>query len=151
MNDLYAFLNPILLEEEEVIVSDRFIKRDKEGKPIVDENGNYILQPFKIRALTQEENASLDKKSRKVKKINGKSHEYLDSQEFSQRMIVASTVFPDFSDSKLCEKFGVMDPLLVPGKMLLAGEYNKLLKAITKISRFGIDDLNEMEEEAKNL
>lgn len=73
--------------------------------------------------------------------------EYLDSTEFSQRMVVAATVDPDFSSTEICQAFGVLDPLLVPGKMLLGGEFARLLSAITELS--GFDD-NFVEDEAKN-
>ena len=39
----------------------------------------------------------------------------------------------------------VMDPTLVPGKMLLSGEYSKLMKEISELSGF-----NDIEEELKN-
>ena len=54
MSSLYAFLHPVSVQEErEVFISDRF----------KDENGNVV--PFKIRAITQDENEELVRKSRK--------------------------------------------------------------------------------------
>ena len=87
------------------------------------------------------------KLSRKTKKVNGKQQESLDATEFSRRMVLAATVEPDFSSTELCESLGVMDPLLVPGKLLLSGEFNKLVSAITELSGF---DALELEETAKN-
>ena len=46
----------------------------------------------------------------------------------------------------MCKAYGVVDPLDVPGRMLYAGEYNKLMDAIMKLSHFG-DDL---EDDVKN-
>ena len=43
---------------------------------------------------------------------------------------------PDFSSKELCDGCGVLDPLLVPGKLLLSGEYARLVKEITKLSGF---------------
>ena len=40
-----------------------------------------------------------------------------------------------------------MDPLEVPGKMLLAGEFARLQKEIAALSGFGAGD---MEDDAKN-
>ena len=60
-------------------------------------------------------------------------------------MVVAATVEPDFRAKELCDAYGVLDPLLVPGKMLLSGEYAKLLRAITELSGF-----EDMEDEVKN-
>ena len=59
--------------------------------------------------------------------------------------VVAATVEPDFSSKELCDGCGVLDPLLVPGKLLLSGEYARLVKEITKLSGF-----TEQEDEVKN-
>ena len=137
MSKLSAFLHPVSLQEErEVIVSNRF--QDESGKPV----------PFKIRSLTQEESDAISRKCRRSRKVNGQAQEYLDSTEFSRRMVVVATVEPDFSSTELCEAYGVMDPLLVPGKMLLSGEFARLLRAITELS--GFDANEDVEQEAKN-
>lgn len=111
-----------------------------------DENGTVV--PFKIRALSQEEVDSITAKSRRREKVGGKVQEKLDSIVFARRMVVAATVEPDFSSKELCEAYGVMDPLLVPVKMLKSGEYSKLMDAITELS--GFDDNEGIDEEAKN-
>ena len=148
MSKLYDFLHPVAAQEEkDVVVSRRFIQRDEQGNPILDAQGNTIPRPFKIRAMTQAENDAITRQSRKTRKVNGQVQEYLDSTEFSQRMVVAATVDPDFSNTEICQAFGVLDPLLVPGKMLLGGEFARLLSAITELS--GFDD-NFVEDEAKN-
>ena len=54
-------------------------------------------------------------------------------------------VMMDFSGKELCDGCGVLDPLLVPGKLLLSGEYARLVKEITKLSGFA-----EQEDEVKN-
>lgn len=64
--------------------------------------------------------------------------------DFTRRMVVAATVEPDFSGKELCDGCGVLDPLLVPGKLLLSGEYARLVKEITKLSGFA-----EQEDEVK--
>lgn len=97
MSNLSAFLHPVIsIEQKEVVVSHRF--QDEEGKP----------QPFQIKALTQEEVDAITKKAQKTKKVNGQIQEYLDSVEFGRRLVVAATVFPDFSDSELCSIYNVM-------------------------------------------
>ena len=137
MSKLSAFLHPAALnEEKEIVISDRF----------VDENGKVV--PFKIRALSQEEVDSITTKSRRREKIGGKVQENLDSIVFARRMVVSATVEPDFSSREMCDAHGVMDPLLVPVKMLKSGEYSRLLDAITELS--GFDDNEGIEEEAKN-
>lgn len=136
MSKLSAFLNPVsYIEEKEVIISKRFL--DENGEPV----------PFKIKSLTQAENEAISKASRKYKKINGKTEEGFDPEGYTARLVVAATVFPDFSSSELCQKYGTLDPTEVPGKMLLSGEYKTLVKQIMDLSGFGDEDL---EEEAKN-
>mgnify|MGYP005766128987 FL=1 len=134
MSKLSAFLHPVTTsEEKEVVISNRF--QDESGRPV----------PFKIRALTQEENDRITKQATRQTKVNGQTVEKLDSVDFSRRMVVASTIEPDFQAKELCDAYGVLDPLLVPGKMLLSGEYAKLLNAITDLSGFG-----GAEDEVKN-
>lgn len=125
MSKLSAFLHPASVQEtREVVISKRFL--DETGQPV----------PFKIRSLTQEENAEITRRSRKVRRVNGQAQEYLDSGEFANRTVVQATLEPDFSSAELCEAYGVRDPLLAPGKMLLAGEFAALLQAITDLSGF---------------
>lgn len=134
MSKLSAFLHPVVEnKEKEVVISNRFL--DEKGNPI----------PFKIRAITQEENDAILKLATRRAKENGQTVEKLDNVDFSRRMVVAATVFPDFKEKELCDAYGVMDPLLVPGKMLLSGEYSRLMREITALSGFGA-----LEEEVKN-
>ena len=131
MADLYAFLHPIAMNEvKPVVISDRF----------KDQNGNIV--PFKIKALTQAENDEITKKSRKVKKIDGVSQSVFDSVEYNKRLVVAATIEPDFSAKEICEAYGTLDPLDVPGRMLKSGEYAKLLSAISELSGFGEEDID---------
>lgn len=86
MSALSAFLHPAVpTEEKELVISKRFLGAD--GKPV----------PFKIRALTQEENSSLLKASTRKKKVGQQWQDEMDANEYSSRMIVAATVFPTFT------------------------------------------------------
>lgn len=135
MSVLSAFLHPITTtEEKEVVISKRF----------VDEKGNPV--PFKIKAITQEENDKLVKAATRVEEKNGRRVEWLDSVDFARRLVVASTVSPDFSSKEMCDVYGVVSPLMVPGKMLLSGEYNRLMDEITSLSGLS----SNLEEEVKN-
>ena len=134
MSKLSAFLNPVSAgEEKEVVISNRF----------VDEKGGVV--PFKIGAITQEEHDEIIKKSTRRVKENGQTVERLDNVEFSRRMVVTATVEPDFTQKEMCEAYGVIDPTMVPGKMLLSGEYAKLMKEISALSGF-----DSVEDELKN-
>lgn len=146
MSKLSAFLHPVQPEIKEVIISDRFVERDEKGNPVLDENGETIPAPFKIRPITQEENDALVKRAKRTRTVNGMAQEYVDSAILSRSIVLAATVEPNFSDKELCDAYGVMDPSMVPGKMLLSGEYAKLTEAISDLSGFNYP----AEEEAKN-
>lgn len=136
MSKLSAFLHPSTTQvEREVIVSDRFL--DEGGKPV----------PFKIRAVTQAENEAITKQATRRVRENGQMVDRLDSVDFTRRMLVTAVVEPDFSNTEMCQAYGVLDPLLVPGRMLLAGESSKLMREIMDLS--GFNDAN-IEDTAKN-
>lgn len=148
MSKFSDFLNPITSgEEREVFISKRFVKRGEDGKPILDKDGNPVLRPFKIKPVTQEENSALVKAATSVyRDRTGAKVTDFDKVKYSRSLIVAATVDPDFSSKEMCDGTGVVSPLLVPEKILFAGEYQKLSDAIAEISGIGED----WEEEAKN-
>ena len=138
MSNLNAFLHPVQsADAQEVIVSKRFAGED--GKPV----------PFKIRPLSQEENNRITKQSMRLVRGGKRGEKELDSIEYGSRLIVEATVEPDFRSEEMCRAYGTMDPLEVPGKMLLAGEYKRLMDAVMELSGFA-EDTGELEDEAKN-
>lgn len=139
MGVLEAFLHPLAVEEtKKVEISKRFIGED--GKPV----------PFEIKTIPQGENSQLIKKYTRRKLVNGSTTEIFDTTGYTNALIVECTVQPDFQDSRMCEAYGVLDPMLVPGKMLLSGEYSALVGEIMKLNGFDADSLLKDEEEAKN-
>ena len=139
MSRLNAFLHPVDLGEvNEVIISSRF--KDEAGNPV----------PFTIRAITQEQNDAMTAKCRRVRTVRGQRQEYLDGAQLNRELIVAATLEPDFSSAEVCEAYGTKIPTQVPGRMLLAGEYDALLKAILELSGFDTGTAAAEEEEAKN-
>lgn len=139
MGVLEAFLHPIAVEEtKKVEISKRFIGED--GKPV----------PFEIKTIPQGENSQLIKKYTRRKLVNGTTTEIFDTTAYTNALIVECTVQPDFRDARMCEAYGVLDPMMVPGKMLLSGEYSALVGEIMKLNGFDADSLLRDEEEAKN-
>ena len=139
MGVLDAFLHPIAVEEtKKVEISKRFVGED--GKPV----------PFEIKTIPQGENSQLIKKFTRRKLVNGTTTEIFDTSAYTNALIVECTVQPDFQDSRMCEAYGVLDPMMVPGKMLLSGEYSALVGEIMKLNGFDADSLLRDEEEAKN-
>ena len=147
MSKLFDFLHPIAdKEEKEVIISKRFVKRDNDGNVILDEDGKAVLKPFRIRAVSQEENEAIAKSATRTHKDrSGQTVRDFDKVRYSRSLVVAATVEPDFRSSEMCQAFGTMDPMEVPGKMLYSGEYQKLADSIAELSGIGED----LEEAAK--
>jgi len=135
MSNLEAFLHPVRVQEtKEIIISNRF---QQDGKTV----------PFVIRALSEEESQKIREGcTRKTRNRTGGVSSEFDANAFSVKMLIAGTITPDFNSAELCSAYGTIDPMAVPGKMLLAGEYNKLSDAIAEFSGFGDD----IEEQAKN-
>lgn len=133
MKSLNAFLKPVKVENEEIIISKRFIE---DGKPV----------PFEIRAITQEESKQLIKKfTRRDKKGN----ETLDRTEYVSALTASAVVFPDLSNAELQKTYGVLGESALLQKMLLVGEYADLAEKVQEIS--GLEsDINDDIEEAKN-
>lgn len=137
MATLSAFLHPVSAnQEKEVIISTRF--QDEQGNPV----------PFVIRALSQEENERMVKQCTRRVKERGQTVDFFDKTAYSHQLILQSVKSPDFTQKDICDFYGVVDPALVPGKMLLTGEYNRLLDEIMDIS--GFQSPEEIGEEAKN-
>lgn len=133
MSSLRAFLNPLEVENKEVIVSNRFIE---EGKVV----------PFIIRPITQEENKELIKKFSKKDK---KGNESFDRTEYVSTLTSSAVVFPDLTNAELQKAYGVLGASSLLQKMLFVGEYAELAQEVQKLS--GLDkDINEDIEEVKN-
>ncbi len=134
MSRLAAFLHPAKLDEQkEVFISARFC--DESGQPV----------PFTIKALSQAENEAIGKMCLKGSKW--------DDIEYTQRLVLAATVEPNFADKELLAAFSpdpsspLLDPLQLPGRMLRTGEYGKLVNEIMQLSGFDKD----ISVEAKNF
>ncbi|GAA4294208.1 phage portal protein [Anaerocolumna aminovalerica] len=133
MKSLKAFLNPVQVENKEVIVSNRFKENDK-------------VVPFIIRPITQEENKLLIKKYTKKDK---KGTEVFDRAEYVQALTASAVVFPDLKNAELQNAYGVLGESSLLQKMLYVGEYAELAIAVQELS--GLDkDINNDIEEAKN-
>lgn len=133
MSSLKAFLNPIQVENKEVVVSNRF---QENGKPV----------PFVIRPITQKENEQLMKRHTKKDK---KGNEIFDRTGYIHELTARAVVFPDLKNAELQSAYGVLGETELLKTMLYAGEYAELAQAVQELS--GLDtDINEEIEEVKN-
>lgn len=134
MSSLKAFLNPIQVENKEVIVSNRF---QEDGKPV----------PFVIKPISEKENEQLLRKHTKKDKRTGQ--EVLDRTAYSHALVAAAVVYPDLKNAELQKAYGVLGEADLLNAMLTIGEYATLSQAVTELS--GLDeDINDLIEDAKN-
>lgn len=137
MSVLKGFLQPSPMEEtKEVIISERF--KDEDGKPL----------RFKIRKIDNETSSALLKKCTKNEKIHGQVIQTTDNNKYTNKLILACVIEPNFRDVEMCDYYKVINPEDVPGRMLSAGEFNRLAEAIMDFNDF--DTPEKIEEEAKN-
>lgn len=133
MSSLKAFLNPIQVEDKEIIVSNRF---QEDGKPV----------PFVIKPISEKDNGLLMKKYTKRDK-SGK--EILDRTEYAHALVAAAVVYPDLTNAELQKKYGVLGEANLLTEMLTIGEFALLSQEVTSLS--GLDrDINDDIEEVKN-
>lgn len=111
MSSLKAFLNPIKVENKEVIVSNRF---QEDGKPV----------PFVIKPISEKENELLLRKHTKKDKRTGQ--EVLDKTAYSHALVAAAVVYPDLKSAELQKAYGVLGEAELLNAMLTVGEYAKL-------------------------
>lgn len=133
MSSLSAFLNPVEAIGKDVVISERF---QEKGNPV----------HWKLCPVTQEQNAEIVKKHTKR---NKKGEQEFDRIAYSQELAAAGVVFPDLNNAELQKAYGVIGAPKLLGKMLLVGEYGKLLQEVQKISGLE-DDINDDIEEVKN-
>jgi len=133
MSSLNAFLNPIKVENKEIIISERF---QENGKPV----------PFVIRPITQDENEEI---LRRHKKRDKKGNETFDQIGYSHDLAATAVVSPDLENAELQKAYGVLGSVKLLEKMLLIGEFTALGEAVKELS--GLDkDINDDKDEAKN-
>ena len=129
MYKLENFLKPIKEKEyAEVVPSKRF----------KDSDGDYAV--WKIQSISEDENDAIIKASTH----NGER----DFDEYEENLILAAVVEPKLNDERLCKAYNCNDPSKVIKKMLLAGEYRKLVNAIFKVCAF--NNTEDIFVEAKN-
>ena len=130
MGKLSVFLKPSPAGKTKEVYLERFT--DEEGKMV----------PFIVKSITPEENEMISKR------CMDKSGN-LDSAAYGNHLIVACMAEPDLKDAQVCKYYGVIDPIMVPGRMFSIGE-----KQIVQDAIMEINDLKTAREklgEAKNF
>lgn len=138
MATLKGFLNPIKVEERDVIISDRFIGED--GQPLP-----FRIKPIRGDVLNAIEQESLSQTGGK----GGNVDVTTDTVKYVTGLLAASVVSPDLDAVDIQDAYGASSARELIDKMLLAGERNRLFNAIRELN--GLDkSLDDMVKEAKN-
>ena len=132
MKSLNAFVNPLRVENQHIVVSKRFIE---DGEPIT----------WEIKAISQAENESIAKRHIKRDK---KGIETFNRTEYVAELTASAIVFPDLKNAELQKHYGVMGEAQLLKKMLHVGEYAELVEKVQELS--GLDRDEDLIEEAKN-
>ena len=128
---LAAFLNPVKVENEFIVVSDRF-----------KENGEAVK--WEIRGITSEENTNIMKKNtRRDKKTK---QEIFDRSAYMDELVASAVVYPDLKNAELQKAYGVIGEVKLLNKMLLLGEFMTLSEAVQKLSGLDVEDEDQVEE-----
>lgn len=139
MSTLSGFLaqNVLEVENEKHVISKRFIGED--GKPI----------PWEIRALGEKENEELKRSCTQLIKSRNTSVYKTDYDLYLAKLVVESVVFPNLRDAELQKSYGVLGAEELVKKMLIVGEYSKLVEVVQKVC--GLDEnMEDLIDEAKN-
>lgn len=108
--------------QESILISERFCQEESEEP-----------SEFVIRGVSEAENAELKEASRRPA-ADGTIR--FDQKAYCDRLIIAATVYPNFKNLELQRSWGALNAEELLGKMLLAGEYAKLLAAVKRLSGF---------------
>ena len=119
---------------ESLVVSTRFVDNNT-GKPV----------EFVIRGISEAENESL---RIAAKRPVGNDLKF-DSKNYCNRLLVASVVYPNLKNAELQRSWGVYSAEDLICKMLLAGEYAKLLSAVKKLCGFD-ESVQDLKNTVKN-
>ena len=141
MSNLNAFLSQNIIKQPNVFYapSKRIIGDD--GKPV----------PFEICCITPKENKEIKKGCMKRVPIPGKKNQYMqdfDANEYTARLAVRCTIFPDLNNKELQDSHGVMSAEDLILTILTPGEYEDYTSKILEANGFKNED--ELIDEAKN-
>ena len=99
-------------EEREILLTERMTA-----------DGGQML--FRIRPMSQRKNEDIWKRCGE------------DMKRYEKMVLAESVVFPDLKDANLQNNYGVVGAEWLLGKLLLAGEYDRLRQAVEEINGGG--------------
>ncbi len=134
MDDLKGFLMEDIAPVEEVSykVSKRFPRE------------------FVLKAITEEKDKVIRSQSQKRVKQKGNTYtSELDTDLYMKKLVIETVIVPDFKNSELQAKWGVLGAEALLDKMFNPGELSDLLYKVREVNGYD-QDPNELVEAAKN-
>lgn len=95
--------------------------------------------PVRLRGLTGKQVFSIRERCTERKEKRGQTIERIDEELFNVSLIAASTVSPNWGDSKLLAKFSASGAEEVIKRILLAGELSALGDVVLDLSGFNTE------------
>lgn len=140
MSNLQAFLQQNVVQDEviERDVSARF--KDEKGKPV----------KWQFKAITEERNGELRKAATKRAQLKNRIQETTDMDAYLYKLAAETVVYPNLKDAELQKSWGVTGADGLLKKMLLPGEFGKLVSIVQEVNGFDPEAFQEMVDEAKN-
>lgn len=108
---------------------------------------------FKLRSITEVENAELKKRAMVRLPIPGRRGQYtteMDSNKYAYSLCVASTVYPNLNNAELQDSYGVKTPENLLKAMFISGEFADYFFKVQEVNGFEKDSNFDLIEEAKN-
>lgn len=118
---------------------------------LCDDNGEPLKWEF--RHLSSKENNDIRENCMFDEPVKGRANMYrpkLKTNQYIQKILTSSIVFPDLYDKELQDSYGVSTPEALLYEMVDdPGEYNDLIAFVQKLQGFDAS-FNDKVEEAKN-
>lgn len=110
-----------------------------------------FTEPFVIRSMTADEFDNITKRSTRRTKQNGAIVKEVDQNKLVDTLVAEAVVTPDLNNAELQEYYGTIGNAAgTARKMLKAGQWGDLIKAVQDLSGFDQEPVDELVDEVKN-
>ncbi len=110
-----------------------------------------FTEPFVIRSMTADEFDNITKRSTRRTKQNGAIVKEVDQNKLVDTLVAEAVVIPDLNNAELQEYYGTIGNAAgTARKMLKAGQWGDLIKAVQDLSGFDQEPVDELVDEVKN-
>ena len=134
----------------------KYVATKRMGTPVLNKKGEptgeVIPVEWELKAVDSETDELLRKECTKKVPIQGKRGQYtqeVDTDKYTGRLCVASTVYPDLNNAELQDSYGVKSGDALLKKMLKPGEYLDYKTKVMEVNGYDLS-MEDLVDEAKN-